>query len=157
MENVEKNIKYPMFAAVILQSIAVLITVVIYFMQAYVLKLFMHDIKVESRVLPDHLVFMVIILILYSATYSLILSYKGSSRREIGIVMTAFLIVINFVQSYFGYVLSVFYARRGAEYLAVKSSLNTVVAFSAFPFTFIAMVLAITAYARFGVKKNSEV
>ncbi len=146
------DVRYPILASVVLQSLSVLIGVVIYFLQDSLGILY--HINIEGRVFPDCLISMVITLVMYSVIYSLILNYKGASNRTIGIIMTVFICVFQIFSTFFARILVYFAARKGAEFLAAKNVLDSTIGLITSPFCFIALVLAIVSIARFGIKEK---
>ena len=150
----DNRIKKPMIAAIILQAIAVAIGLVCYLGQSALGS--MRAFHLVGRTFPDALISLTIILLLHIVCLLVMQTSDGKSNRTTGIIMTVVYCAVNILSTYVSRMATYLDSRKGAEYLASKSVLSSVISLFTSPLSFISLVLAIIAIGRFGILGNAE-
>ncbi len=145
----DKRIKIPMIIGIVLQGVALLIAMGCYMIQESMKT--MQGIKVGEKVFPDTITNIAIILVLHIIALLAMQTYEGQSRRLIGGLLAAAYCVVSVATPIIARITAVFDSRRGAEFLAAKNVLASMISLFASPFTIISNVLVLIAVGRYGI------
>ena len=150
-----KSIKIPMLAGIILQAVAAAIGIVCYLMQAGIGT--MRHAQPGVKVFPDTLIGIFVGLLMHIICFLVMQTYEGESERMIGIIMAVLYCVVNIGSTYLLRVSQFFDSRRGAEFLAAKSLLASMISLLTSPFSFISLVLVLIAVGRYGTRRERDI
>ena len=145
-----KEIKIPMIAGLLLYCLVMLITIIFIVFQRNIISIY-HNLSEDIFVVPPTLYLNVIHLLMLIIFYLVMKTYKGQSRRLAAIIMIVVDIVIPLIFSFSGLFANYYYARKGQEYLAAMSGLNTSLSLGTGVFSTVSHVLIIVALARYGI------
>ena len=145
----DKKFKKPMVAAIILQSIALVIGIAVYFAQGVLGT--MQRLGTGQMVFPSALESLVIALLLHIICLLVMRTYEGESRNSIATLMIVAYCVVHILSTYLGLVSNVFASRQGAAYVAAKGMLTSYINICTSPLTFISLALALVAIGRYGI------
>ena len=149
-----KDIKLPMFLSLISYSVSFLIMVLLTLGQSSVQGVFMSN-GTDVKIFPAAMFTGILTLLMYVVFSLYMITYKGDNAKTAEIVMLIVYVVVNLLMTYMTTIVaSLFYSRKGAEYIAASSSLGSAISLCTAPFSVIASVLMIVAIGRFGVSQN---
>ena len=155
-----KEIKIPMIVGIILYCVTIIIDLI-----SVIIPGIAYDIMGSSFlknqfnefVLPSVTVFQTTGFIMLIAFYLIMLKYKGTEKRIVGIVMIVIFCVINIVQPYIGIVEKKFFSDLfGAEGLSALTTLESFISIFTHPFTLVSTVFVIIAIGRYGIIKREN-
>lgn len=155
------NIKKMMTAGVILYGIAVLINLLCVLFQSSVFD-FMNnhavDINSDRLLFPLISIYQIVVLVFFSAFMLVMLKYKGSQERIIGIVMIVVYCIVAVTYPYISVAETWFTSLLGGEVVLVElTSLDAAIGFVTLPFVTVSSALMFIATGRFGVRRESLV
>ncbi len=154
-EKVMKSyIKVPMIAAIILEALIVLISMIMYFNQTKIIRNMSGSVPPTGKVFPSALLLYISMLILYIIYFLIMATYDGSSCRGVGNGMLAAWIVFNIAYPYASSVQSKITAMKGSDSLAAVSILTSQISIFVTPFSVIASALVLLAVGRFSVESE---
>ncbi len=150
-----KEIKTPMIIGLILCGVAVLINLIITLGQSVFLGV-VTTAQISTKVIPSSLFVNLLILIMFGVFLFVMLTNKDDNRRTVGIVMTVFYLVFRFAASFAGIIEKRILVRKGVEFFAALSSLESLVSMVTSPFLAISTVLVVIAIARYGISDTNS-
>ena len=145
-----KEIKIPMIVGIILYAITLLITVLITIFQRTFISIY-HNLSEDVFVISPVLYTTVINLLMLIIFYLVMKTYKGQSRRLAATIMIIVNIVVPTIFGFSSLFATYYYSRKGQEYLAAMSGLNTSLSLGTTIFSSVSHVLVIVALARYGI------
>ena len=144
----EKCIKTPMIAALILQAICVVSFLILVLTQK---SFYSEHITITETTIPPSFFIQCVIMLLYIVYYLVMVTTESDSRRVVGIIMIVVYIVIHILIPVVTALVTVAASRKGAEYLAAMNSIMPMVNFVVSPFSMIASVMVMVAISRYGI------
>lgn len=155
-----KEVKIPMIVSIISYGFAVLIDLIGVMIPGLAFDIMGAPFLKESfngSIFPSVTCFQIIGIIMLIVFYLIMLRYKGSEKRVIGIIMIIAYCIINVVQPYVGIAEKQFYAGLfGAEGLTALATLESFIAMLTQPFTLVSTVSVMIAIGRFGIIKREN-
>ncbi len=155
-----KEVKIPMIVGIISYGFAFLICLIGVMFPGIAYDImgasFLKD-RISVTIFPSYIVFQIISIIMLIVFFLVMLKYKGSGKRIIGIVMIVLSCLINIVQPYIGIAEKQAYSGfYGAEGLSALGTLESFFALFTQPFTLVSTVFVIIAIGRYGVIKHDN-
>ena len=153
-----KDIKIPMIVAIVLYGVALLIDLCGVILQKWVLVFMGAPGSLEFSdgfVFPITTVFQIICMIMYIVFFLIMLRYKGSEKRIIGIVMIVIYCVLTVLPPYIQTAVTRFDAVLGESvgYVITTATLTSFRSMFITPFTTVSTVFLMIAIGRYSISK----
>ncbi|MBQ9482965.1 MAG: hypothetical protein IJU82_02135 [Ruminiclostridium sp.] len=153
-----KEVKIPMIVGIILYAAALLIDLIAVFAQEAVFD-FMgaSNLRLDSLFFPYITVCQIIDMAMFIAFYLVMLTYKGSERRVVGIVMIVVYCVTNAAMPYIEIpVNQVIAGFQGADGVSASATLKNFISISTSLFVIVSTVFVLIAIGRYGIIKKEN-
>ncbi len=154
---IKNNVKIPQIAAVVLESIALLLVFSLIRGQDGIFQLYASS-STGIHVFPlQSIVFVVFRLLLFVTCLLTMLYYKGERRRTVSVIFISVLIICTAVSPYITLLTANITAHAdGPEYYAASAALTAAISYCISPFSTIATALYFIACGRYGISKSEE-
>ena len=149
----DKSIKKPMIAGIILYAIAFLIVVIIYLTQYHGTGIFiLKEYDSPVKVVPMQLYTFLFHLLLLGVFYLIMYSYVGNSHRTVEVVLLVIYVLVSIISGFVvSYLNNYFIVRKGQEYIVASSGMSNSINLFTSLFVSISNILVIVAIGRYGV------
>ena len=152
----KRNIETVTIAALILQLLTVLASLVVIIMQKRLLPLVSSPVvDVKTMVYPMQFFFMISQLIICMIFWSISNKEEDESNRTLGIVLIVISVALAIVAVVANMVATLIYARMGVEILSVYASVSTLISYINTVFGIPAAALFYIALGRYTIKRES--
>ena len=146
----DKRVRIPMLVGIGLYGFAIILSILCSFNTQRILPIF-RNLDYEGNIFPISIISTVVLLVLYIAFYAIMISSNGKNNRVIGVIMLVAYALPCVGSIFTTYLWASIAARKGAEYLAAYSSINTAITIVTNPFISVASILILVAIGRFGI------
>jgi len=152
---VDKGISTPMAIGVILQGIAMIIYLIMFFAQKSIMPAGINE-EISGLVFPVDFMVVIIVMFFYVAVLLVMLTSDNESRKLFSIIMLVVYAIIRVVSPYISSASNVILARKGDAELAAVSTLSSTANMIIVPFTLVSGILVIVAIVKYGMSETNR-
>ncbi|MCR5214003.1 MAG: hypothetical protein K6E10_06280 [Eubacterium sp.] len=152
---VDKGISTPMAIGVILQGIAMIIYLILFFAQKSITPTGINE-EISGLVFPVEFMVVIIVMLFYVAVLLVMLTSDMGDRKTFSIIMLVVYAIIRIVSPYLIVISNVILSRKGEAQLVAVSTLSSTANMIIVPFTLVSGILVIVAIVKYGMSETNR-